>query len=456
MPSTTLIADAPLAVAQPDISLVLDLKGVIEKVTVSSAIADEQTQSWVGRLWTDVVGEFGSEKVRRIVDDARTTGVSAFRQVTQRFPSGLELPIEYTAVRLGEKGGLLAIGKSLNAVAELQTRLIAAQQVMERDYWKLREVETRYRLLFDASNEAVVLLKASTLRIVEANPAALSALDLAALNPERVAGRDFMAQIAPDERTGFEAMLERVRAKSRSPGLLIHLGEDRKPWIVRASLIGAEGGPIFVLQLMSMSATRDLAPQHEPVAVEDLMERVPDGFVVVDDDGIVRNVNRAFLDLIEAGSKASVIGERLSRWFWQPGADVKSLMTNVQKHRSVRLFETTVHGELGAETQVEISATGDSDSDPRHIVLMMRDVARRLPFTEETLNLGSLLNTIAEQIGKVPLRKIVTDTVDVVEQHHIKAVLEVAGGNRTAAAELLGLSRQALYGKLKRHSLEDE
>ena len=59
--------------------------------------------------------------------------------------------------------GLLAIGKNVQAVAELQSRLIAAQQAMERDYWKLREIETRYRVLFDASNEAVLLVAAAEL-----------------------------------------------------------------------------------------------------------------------------------------------------------------------------------------------------------------------------------------------------------------------------------------------------
>ena len=83
--------------------------------------------------------------------------------------------MEYTTVRLGGKAGLIAIGRNLQAVAELQSRLIAAQQAMEQEYWKLREVETRYRLLFDASNEAVLLLKADTLRIMEANPAAIRA-----------------------------------------------------------------------------------------------------------------------------------------------------------------------------------------------------------------------------------------------------------------------------------------
>ena len=34
--------------------------------------------------------------------------------------------------------------------------------------------------------------------------------------------------------------------------------------------------------------------------------------------------------------------------------------------------------------------------------------------------------------------------------------LEIAGGNRTATAELLGLSRQSLYAKLNRYGLEDK
>jgi transcriptional regulator PpsR len=172
---TTTVAN----IAQPDVTLFLDMEGVIREVSLSNALADQSIDAWIGRPWVDTVGDLGSEKVKRMVEDARTSRVSIFRQVTQRFPSGLELLLEYTTVRLGGKSGLIAIGKNLQAVAELQSRLIAAQQAMERDYWKLREVETRYRLLFSASNEAVLLIRAANLRIVEANPAALRALGLA-------------------------------------------------------------------------------------------------------------------------------------------------------------------------------------------------------------------------------------------------------------------------------------
>jgi DNA-binding NtrC family response regulator len=71
-------------------------------------------------------------------------------------------------------------------------------------------------------------------------------------------------------------------------------------------------------------------------------------------------------------------------------------------------------------------------------------------------NLRESLGSISEQVGKTPLRKLVRNTVGVVEQHYVKAALSLANGNRTAAAEILGLSRQSLYAKLNRYGLEGD
>src|SRR6478752_10156266 len=202
---------AALPTVQPDITLLLDMEGVIREATLSPSMSAESVDGWLGRPWVEVAGEMGGEKFKRMVDDARVTGISAFRQINQRFPSGLEIPMEYTTVLLGGRAGMLAIGKNLQAVAELQSRLIAAQQTMERDYWKLREIETRYRLIFDASNDAVLLLRASNLRILEANPAAMQALDLSPQARDGVAGRELIPELDPAERESVQAMLLRVR-----------------------------------------------------------------------------------------------------------------------------------------------------------------------------------------------------------------------------------------------------
>jgi hypothetical protein len=100
-----------VSIAQPDVTLLLDLEGVIQKVTLADAW-DEDVDAWLGRPWVETVGA-GGDRVSGMVEDARASGVSGFRQVTQRFPSGRELPMEYTTVRLGAKASLVAVGKSL-------------------------------------------------------------------------------------------------------------------------------------------------------------------------------------------------------------------------------------------------------------------------------------------------------------------------------------------------------
>jgi DNA-binding NtrC family response regulator len=122
----------------------------------------------------------------------------------------------------------------------------------------------------------------------------------------------------------------------------------------------------------------------------------------------------------------------------------------------MRLFTTTIRGELGTETEIEISAGTTEGSERNLIGVLLRNVARRLSSGGEADLLRAALGSMSEQIGKSSLRKLVKNTVSVVEQHYVKQALELAGGNRTATAELLGLSRQSLYAKLNRYGLDDK
>ena len=70
--------------------------------------------------------------------------------------------------------------------------------------------------------------------------------------------------------------------------------------------------------------------------------------------------------------------------------------------------------------------------------------------------LREALGPISRQLGRSSLRKLVKNAVSIVEQHYVKEALEISKGNRTATAELLGLSRQSLYAKLNRYGLDDK
>jgi transcriptional regulator PpsR len=439
-------------ILQPDVTLLLDNAGVIRKVTLSNTLATEGATEWIGRKWLDTVRNVDGEAERRLIEDAISHRVSVFRQLTQRFPSGLELAMEYTTVRLGGRAGVIAIGRSLQAVAELQARLVAAQQAMERDYWKLREIETRYRLLFNASNDAVLLIRAGDLCIVEANPAAIAALGLPPQRPGTVAGRPFLVEVAPDDRESFQTTLLRAREHGTAPGLIVRLGREQGSWLLRVSLMKSQPEAVFLLQLSPAGGLQLRSERDDAVRVEELIACAPDGFVVLDKDGIVRRANAAFVAMVEVGSEAAVIGESLGRWLGRPGADLTVLLAAIRRHGSVKLFATTLRGDLGTDTEVEISAGSSSRTEPHCIGVLLRDVGRRLPARGSDIGLGSL----AANVGKTSLPNLVKDAVGLVERYYLDAALKLTAGNRTAAAELLGLSRQSLYAKLSRYGLDRE
>ena len=443
-------------VALPDVMLVLDTQGIIRDATLANLFADEGVADWIGNPWTDTVSESDSEALRRMMAYARETGVCAFRNVTQRFPSGLQIPVEYTTVLLGGHTGLLAVGKNLRAVAELQSRLVEAQQAMERDYWKLREVETRYRLLFNSSRDAVLLLRAATLRIVDLNPAAAAALGIGAVPTKGAADLRFPEALRADEREVFDGMIQRIRERGKAPGVLLRLGRTQTPWLVRASLVSCAQEEVLLVQLVPAALEQTPPDPADPVRFEDLIEGGPDGFVVISHEGTILRANRAFLELVQMGSEAAVLGEPLGRWLGRPGADLTVLLANVMRLGAVKLFSTVLHGDLGTEVQAEISAAGRGGKQGGTIGVFIRDVSRRLSAADQGRGMDGVMESLTRQIGKTTLRKLVDDTVAVVEQRYIEAALDLTAGNRTAAAELLGLSRQSLYVKLGRYGLEDD
>jgi transcriptional regulator with PAS, ATPase and Fis domain len=58
-------------------------------------------------------------------------------------------------------------------------------------------------------------------------------------------------------------------------------------------------------------------------------------------------------------------------------------------------------------------------------------------------------------VGRVPLKQIVAETSDLIERLSIETALQMTRDNRALAAQLLGLSRQSLYVKLRRFGLGD-
>jgi len=445
------------SIAVPDIKLLLDMDGIIREASMSDIFAGEQANQWLGRPWVETVRPGDGVHLRRMVEDARETGVSSFRQVVQLLPSGTEAPIEYATIRLDGEPSLLAVGKSLRAVTELQNRLIEAQQTMERDYWKLREIETRYRTLFNACMEAILLLDAQTLNVLEWNPVAARAIGLPERKPRSGGSTKFVEILSGEDRDNLMRMLQQLRERGKAPPMHLKIGKEGQMWLAHASLIASAESELLLIQFLPPGQSPITSEAEAAIPTDGLLQRGPDAFVVIDPQGAILRANRAFLDLIQLSSETLVLGQPLGQWLGRPGADMTVLLANVLRLGAVRLFSTTLHGDQGSEVEVEISASGNTTANPSHIGVFIRDISRRLHVTEtRTSSMDQLLDSLTKQVGKTSLRKLVDETVEVVERHYMEEALELAGGNRTVAAELLGLSRQSLYVKLNRYGLESE
>jgi DNA-binding NtrC family response regulator len=87
----------------------------------------------------------------------------------------------------------------------------------------------------------------------------------------------------------------------------------------------------------------------------------------------------------------------------------------------------------------------------------MRDISRNAepPAVANGTSSKSVDNLI-ELVGSVPLKELVRASTDEIEKMCIETALRMTGNNRASAAEMLGLSRQSLYVKLRRFGLIDQ
>lgn len=455
IPAAGLDRDSAIALiaAAGDVALVVDKQGVIRDVATNDGAESiaEDSVGWVGRPWVDTVTPESRGKVEALLRDVAATGSSRRRQVNHPTAAGPDLPVAYTAVRLGgAAGGVVAVGRDMRAIASLQQRLVETQQALERDYWRLRHVETRYRLLFQVSSEAILVVDASNRRIVDANDAAGRLFDK---STDKLVGRTFPIGVDPETEPALEEALANARTAGRSGTVEARLANGGAAVEVSVSCFRQDAVSLFLVRFtaVGVSGTRD---SELGADVAELLANTPDGFVVTDIEGRVVSANRAFLDQVQLAGEQQAHGRLISEWIGRPGADLGVFLATLRKHGAIRLMATAVRGEQGGTSEAEISAAAAPSERPQSIGFILRDVGRRVAHGPQgARDLTLAVEQLTSLVGRVALRDLLRDTSDLVERHFIEAALELTDDNRTAAAEVLGLSRQSLYVKMRRHQL---
>lgn len=448
-------AAATLVAAAADVALVVNGNGVIRDMACQSeellSVLEGQGP-WRGLSFADTVTIESRPKVEALLREA-TDEAMPRRQVNHPSPAGADVPILYSAVRVGSLGRLVAVGRDLRPVAELQQRLVEAQQSMERDYTRLRHAETRYRLLFQMSPEPVLIVDSSSQRVVEANPAATQIFGDVG---RRVVGRPLLEAFEPDTVAAVQTLLAGVRSAGRADSTRARLIDSGRDAFVSATLFRQENASLFLVRLALTDRDVGAVGADGKAKLLRFFEHAPDGLVVTDREGRVLSANPAFLDLAQLASEEQARGESLERWLGRSSVDLNVLIANLRQIGSVRLFATTLRGEFGAQAEVEISAAAVANGNEPFYGFTVRNVGRRLPSDARAgREMPRSVDQLTELVGRVSLKELVREATDVVERLCIEAALELTSNNRASAAEMLGLSRQSLYVKLRRYGLAD-
>jgi transcriptional regulator PpsR len=290
-------------------------------------------------------------------------------------------------------------------------------------------------------------------RIVEANPAARQLLGAKA---EHALGQALSDLFTADTIDFVQTHLAAIRADGRAEEFSARLAATGDEVVVAASVFRQENAALFLVRISAAPADTLAVPDAKKKLLK-LVESAPDGFVVTDSSGNILTANAAFLEMAGLANEDLARGESLDRWIGNSGVELDVLITNLRQRGSVRFFTTSVRNEDQVVSQVEISAVAIGNGGQPSFGFAIRAIGPRLQVETRPVQpaMPRSVQQLTQLIGRVPLKELVRESTDVIEKLCIEAALELTGDNRASAAEMLGLSRQSLYVKLRRYGLGD-
>ncbi|MEM7213614.1 MAG: transcriptional regulator PpsR [Pseudomonadota bacterium] len=433
-----------------DIALITDRDGKILDIIWQLDAPDEfDPRALIGDSLLNIVTTECTPKIAEMLRADGPAEGGRQREINHRIDGIEEFPVRYNAVGAGES--VIFLGHEIRAIAALQTRLLEAQRALDEDYSRLRQLETQYRVLFQTSSEPLLVIDAQTGKIEDANGAAAEALGVEVFE---LRNRPFESQFSSESRVAAREALQSVTSTGQASSF------DAVLQKIQASVSGSLS--IFraansTMVLCSISLSDRLTSSDS--GVEDLLlgivARIPDAMVLTDSEGKICWCNDAFLGMSEIALAPQAEGESLARFLGRPGVDLDIIIANAQEHGRLRAFSSLLTGAFGSETRVEVSVA--ALADPQLMIgFVMRDISRydQIPARKPDRK-SEQSDELINLVGSVPLKELVRASTEEIEKMCIEAALKKTGDNRASAAEMLGLSRQSLYVKLRRFGLLD-
>ena len=188
--------------------------------------------------------------------------------------------------------------------------------------------------------------------------------------------------------------------------------------------------------------------------LSNLYEKSSDSFVFTDDLGKIIEANESFLTLCEAPSADQIMGSRLSNFFKNSETDVAILTESAKEFGKIRNYSTEFKTLFGSTVPVTISSTWIVNKNDHFFGFILRDMTS-IRSEKDADDENHSWDSTTKLVGTAPLKTLVAQTGDIAERICLETALKLTNNNKVAAAEMLSLSRQSLYVKLRKYNLLD-
>lgn len=439
-----------------DIAVVVDVQGVVTGISVNSESASLGClDHWVGRPFDDFLTEESTSKFHDRIARMRADAALVPRpiEINHIDNAKWEFPIRYTLHRIADTGAILMLGRDMQPFAEVQQRLVREQMARERDQQKLRGIETYFRVVLEASDTPMALVDPETGKISDLNSAAAEVMGGKA---DLLTGSAIAQAFEGRRRSEFMDALKSAASSDERKGVEVVARRNGRVITICPQFFRASGDLVLLCRMVTLDDV-EAGGQELAGTLSSLFSSTTDAIVLMDTKGFIREANEAFLVMTDAAQLRDIKDQSFSEFLSRGAVDLKLILENTIKSGRMRSYSAQIKSVVGTRVPVEISAAhlrqrgGDMG-----VGLIIRDVTP----TEQGAAMDSTamvsddaMKNVMELVGTASLKELVSATSDVIEKMCIETAVQMTGNNRVAAAEMLGLSRQSLYVKLRKHGL---
>jgi PAS domain-containing protein len=250
-----------------------------------------------------------------------------------------------------------AVGRERRAVDAIEQQVVDAQRAVERGYWERRRALTRLTQLAAVARDAVLLLDAASLRVLDFNPAAGALFSLA--RPD--CGADALRNaISACQQSAFDELLRVTSATGCATEMHLRLAHEQ-PIACSATPAQTDGRRGLLLRARALHARPDPA------------DGVSEAVAASDAHGRLLWANAAFAAL--CSSAAPLEGRTLAELLGDPQRLWSDLLVQVRARALVGLRSVAVGRPGEAMSRLAVSAVLLTDADQEQIGYTLRPLA---------------------------------------------------------------------------------